>query len=87
MGDIARGSVDERLVEDRIKAAMADVLELNRESIRSSTSMENTAAWDSLNHINAVVVLEEEFGLMFSVEEIEAMTSVGTIVRIVKGKL
>jgi acyl carrier protein len=36
--------------------------------------------WDSLGHLNLIVALEEEFGVLFEPEEIAEMTSVRVII-------
>lgn len=40
--------------------------------------------WDSLQHLSLVLALEEEFGIMYSPEQIEAMRTVGDIVGMTK---
>ncbi len=51
------------------------------DSLRISEDMtrENFPTWDSLGHIRLVSAMEETFGISFSIEEIEGMTSVGRI--------
>jgi len=66
---------------------MADLLDLDPERIDGSTLKDNTPAWDSLNHINLVVALEQEFGISFDLHEIESMLSYDDIVQVVVGKL
>ena len=48
---------------------------------------EHTAGWDSANHINLVLSLEEEFSITLDVAEIEKMTSFLDVTRIVEAKL
>lgn len=43
--------------------------------------------WDSLQRIEIVLALEEDFDLMFEPEEIEAMFDVQNIIRIISGKV
>jgi acyl carrier protein len=40
---------------------------------------EDLPQWDSLGHIRLVSAIEEEFGVSFTIEQIEAMTSVARI--------
>lgn len=51
--------------------------ELNRETLES---------WDSLGHIRLISALEEALGLSFTLEEIEAMTSVPQILAVLAAK-
>ena len=74
-------------MEDQVKQIMADVLDLEPESITESTAKDNTASWDSLNQINLVIALEQEFGVSFDVGEIESMLSFEDIIDILGRKL
>ena len=74
-------------MEERLKEVMAEVLNVDAGSIDASTSRDNTAAWDSLGHINLVTALEQEFGFSFEVEEIESMMSFEDVVRVLDTKL
>lgn len=70
-----------------IKRVMADVLDLDANAIADETSMENSQKWDSANHIQLVLALEEEFSISFDVTEIESMVSYFDIVHVVQSKL
>jgi len=74
-------------MEEQIKQIMADVLDLEAESIDEATSQDNTPNWDSLNHINLIIAVEQEFDLTFTPEEIELMTSFGVVVETLENKL
>ncbi len=66
---------------------MADLLRLDAAKIDETTSMDNTEAWDSANHISMVLALEEEFGISFDVAEIEGMVSYFDVVQTVAAKI
>lgn len=66
---------------------MADVLDLDPASIDLSTTKDDTSAWDSLNHINLIVALEQQFQTSFDVSEIESMLSFSDIVETLERKL
>ena len=74
-------------LEPAIRRVMADVLDIDAESIRDDTSADNVPHWDSANHIQLVLALEEEFSISFDVTEIEAMFSFLDIVQMVQSKL
>jgi len=74
-------------VEDQVKQVMADVLNIDMDSIDGSTSKDNTDSWDSLSHINMIVALEQEFQVSFDVSEIESMLSYSDIVETLGRKL
>jgi acyl carrier protein len=72
---------------DKIKRVMADILNLDANSINDGTSTDNTPLWDSANHIQLVLALEEEFSISFEVTEFEVMLSFAEIVKAVQSKL
>lgn len=74
-------------IEQRIKELMADILHLDPAKIDENTSVDNTPKWDSANHINLVLALEEEFSIAFDVDEIEQMLSFFDITQAVAAKL
>jgi acyl carrier protein len=74
-------------MEDQIKRIMADVLDLDPETIDGGTARESLEAWDSLKHIMLCLALEEEFKISFEVQEIEAMMSYDDVVQILQQKV
>ena len=43
-------------------------------------------AWDSVQHLNLTLALEESFGFQFSPEEMDRMKTIGQIAAIVEAK-
>jgi acyl carrier protein len=74
-------------MEEQIKQVMADVLDLDPNSIDESTSQDNTITWDSLSQINLLVALEQEFGITFDPTEAESMLTFPDILEILDKKL
>ena len=74
-------------MDEQIKQVMADILDLDANSIDVSTVKDGTASWDSLNHINLIVALEQEFQTSFDVTEIESMQSYLDILETIQRKL
>jgi acyl carrier protein len=74
-------------VEQTIKELMSIILNIDAARIDDDTSMDNTPGWDSANHINLVLALEEEFSISFEVSEFELMTSFFDVVQVVAAKL
>ena len=71
----------------RVQQIFADVFGLPLDSIHEDSSPETIATWDSLQHLNIVLALEQEFLVQFSPEEIETLVSPRAIVAIVNEKL
>jgi acyl carrier protein len=74
-------------LEQQVKQVMADILGVDSDSIDVSTAKDSTASWDSLNHINLIVALEQEFQVSFDVTEIESMLSFSDILETLERKL
>jgi acyl carrier protein len=48
--------------------------------------MSEVETWDSLQHMNLIASLEQEFGVEFTFEEIVSMQSVAVIKNVLRGK-
>ena len=55
--------------------------------IDERAAFDRTPGWDSANHINLVVALEEEFSITLDVAEIDTMLTFDDVVRTVEAKL
>ena len=55
-------------------------------SINSETSKENLPEWDSINHLNLIVELEDQLNFQFTPEEIEAIKSVNILLDLIQKK-
>jgi [ribosomal protein S5]-alanine N-acetyltransferase len=56
---------------------------LPQESIGMGTSMENTASWDSLTHMNLMIELKERFEIDFAPSDIAKAISVEAIIALI----
>jgi acyl carrier protein len=74
-------------MEERVRQIMADVLDLDPQSIDGGTAMDSVESWDSLTHINLCFGLEQDFQVSFTVPEMEAMLSYEDIIRVLAEKL
>jgi len=59
-----------------------DSLVLSRE-----TTAEDIPAWDSMNHINIIVAVEQHFHIKFLTSEVEGMQNVGALADTIGKKL
>lgn len=74
-------------VLERVRGITADVLNLSASEVTPTSSPQTIHAWDSVNHLNLILALEQEFGLVFEPEEYEEMSNLDRIVTIVQRKL
>lgn len=61
----------------------ADVFSVPASSLSAESSPESVEAWDSVQHLNLVMALEEKFGLQFDPEAYDGMKSLGHIAELV----
>ena len=73
-------------MENRIKNVMAAVFGISIADINEESSPDSIGNWDSLNLMNLVVSLEEEFDIEFDDDEIVEMLNFKLIVEIIKEK-
>jgi acyl carrier protein len=67
-------------MENKVQEIVATILGLDRSDINIDSSSESVDTWDSLNHMNLIMAIEEEFEVTFEEEEIIEMTSVKALV-------
>jgi acyl carrier protein len=75
------------VVFDQIRTIASDLFGVPAEKISAASSPETLENWDSIQHLNLVLALEERFGLQLSPEEIEQLKTVGDAARLVESKL
>lgn len=71
---------------DPVSRIFASVLRLPPERISDETAPENTPQWDSLQSINLVLSLEEEFGIRLGTKDIGEMKNVGLAKAVLRRK-
>ncbi len=64
---------------DRVRSIVADVLQIPPDTVTDETSFNGVREWDSVNHINLVLALEDAFGITIGDDDIVELTSVGAI--------
>ena len=63
---------------NKLKTIIATIMKVNESKVESSSS-DNTDTWDSLNHMNLIVAVEEAFSIQFEDEEVLEITSFNAI--------
>ncbi|MGM0653606.1 MAG: acyl carrier protein [Bacillota bacterium] len=72
--------------ESKVKDIIADQLEVAVDKLTMETTFEDIDA-DSLDIVELVMALEEEFDLEISDQEIENINSVGDVVKYIESKV
>lgn len=73
-------------MKDKIKHIMSGLFETPVEEIGDDASTDTLKAWNSLNHLNLVLALEDEFGITFDDNEVLEMVTLELIVLTLKEK-
>ena len=74
-------------MRDKIRQIMSAIFDVPISEISDSSSPDTIEKWDSLNHLNLVTSLEEEFDVRFSDEEIIEMLNFQLITLILQQKI
>lgn len=72
----------EETIYQRINEVFQDVFDDDTITVNANTTADDIEDWDSLEHINLVVAIEEEFGMKFKMSEVTGMKNVGEMVGI-----
>ena len=73
-------------VSDRVKAIIAEQLGVKLEEVNETASFIEDLGADSLDTVELVMALEEEFGIEIPDEDAEKMTTVGDAIRYIEQK-
>lgn len=65
------------MLREQVQAIFREVMEDEELILHDTLTAKDVANWNSLNHINLILRLEEEFGLQFNAEEIAKLANVG----------
>ncbi len=62
----------------------SDIFGIPADKITAESSPETIENWDSMQHLNLVLAVEERFGVQFDPEDIEEMKSIGAVAALVE---
>lgn len=71
---------------DQIRGIASDLFGIPMDRITADSSPETIETWDSTQHLNFVLALEETFALQLSPEEMEQMRTVGETARVIENR-
>ena len=75
------------MVSHDLKQVILSTLSLEDWDLRDETVAAEVPGWDSLNHVNVIVAVEEHFGVRFRAKEILKLRCVGDLQRLVDSNL
>lgn len=73
-------------VFERLNKVFRDVFDDDDITVTETTTSADIDDWDSLEHINLVAAVEQEFGMKFTMGQVVAMKNVGEMVDIILQK-
>ena len=79
--------VDKQQILAEVGDIISDVLDVSDLTVTMDTTAEDVEGWDSFNHINIVVAVEEHFKVKMNTAEIEELRNVGGFVELIEKKL
>lgn len=72
---------------EQVRGVASDVFGVPADRVKAESSPETVESWDSTQHLNFVLALEEKFGFQLSPEEMEQMRTVGDAAKVVENRL
>jgi acyl carrier protein len=72
---------------EQVRGIASDILGVPAGKITVASSPETIESWDSMQHLNLVLAIEERFGVQLSPEEIEQMNNIGLVAALVEKKV
>ena len=74
-------------IEEKLKDIIAEQLGVKKEEIKTESSFIDDLGADSLDTVELVMALEEEFGIEIPDEDTEKMTTVGEAIKYIDSKI
>ena len=74
-------------IKEKVKKIMAIIFDQSLESIPDDAEPLKIDQWDSLNHLQLIVGLEEEFNIKFNDEELTELLNLPLICSILEEKI
>jgi acyl carrier protein len=66
-------------VPSSLRDILADVLEISPDEVTPETGVATVDNWDSFRHLQAILAIEEEYGVQFDPQRIAELTTVALI--------
>lgn len=75
------------MVLEKVKMLLADQFGIDEDTITADTSFREDLNADSLDIVELIMALEEEFGITVEDEDAESVETVGDVVNAIKEKI
>lgn len=74
-------------VRQKVRRLAAELFDVPVAKITDESTPESLENWDSVQQLNLVLALQDEFGIVFEPEDFEKMRSIGQLSELVETKL
>jgi acyl carrier protein len=71
----------------QLEPIFRDILDNSRLNLTRESNASNVAGWDSLAHINLISAIEQQFGISFTLGELQELKNVGEMMDLMERKL
>ena len=71
----------------KLNEVFQDVFDDEEITVNDATTADDIEDWDSLEHINLIVAVENAFGVKFNMGQVNGMKNVGEMVDIIMEKI
>jgi acyl carrier protein len=71
-------------VFEQVRGVASDIFGVPAEKISAESSPETIENWDSMQHLNLVLAIEEKFGVQLEPEDIEQMKNIAAVAALVE---
>lgn len=75
--------IKKELLWDRLNEVFRDIFDDKEINVDENTTSEDIEDWDSLEHINLIEAVEQEFSMTFKMKEISGMKNVGEMAEVI----
>lgn len=72
-------------LQEKVRTVLAEVLNVGLDEITPETAFGDLPQWDSMGHMEVMIVLEENFGVDINADTISGLVSVPAICEHVSG--
>jgi acyl carrier protein len=69
---------------EQVRDIASDIFGIKADKITAHSSPQTIENWDSMQHLNLVLAIEEKFGVQFEPEDIEEMKNIGAVTAVVE---
>jgi acyl carrier protein len=79
--------MERQIILEKINDIMREFFDDDDLVIVPETTADDVKGWNSLNHINILIAIEEKFGIKIKTSEVDGLHDVGALIELIHAKL